>query len=96
MSGPKELRSKDVLPWVSFSSPLPGPILRTLFFDAPADLVGPVEFRDGFYLGKVEERARIRPPDFEKIAEQVAVDFRRWNQYELLGRLRAEAEILVY
>ncbi|MBL8694437.1 MAG: peptidylprolyl isomerase [Planctomycetes bacterium] len=97
--GKAELRPKDTLPWISYHSTLPAPLLRELFKDAPArenEIIGPIETRDGYYVGLILEQVRARPPEFTRITDQLSRDVRIASQLALLEKVRAAGTVIIY
>jgi hypothetical protein len=94
--GKSDSRPKDTLPWLSYDAPLPVPVLRALFAAEAGSVVGPIETRDGFYLGFVEDRQAAPPRDAASFLGQAAQILRRDDQYDLLLKLRSEVAIVIY
>jgi hypothetical protein len=94
--GKHELRPTDVLPWISYDSPLPIPVVRALFAASKGDFVGPIETRDGIYLGLIVDREIAPAGDFEAVRERLATLLRRDAEADLLAKLRGEVAVLVY
>jgi parvulin-like peptidyl-prolyl isomerase len=96
VTGRSESRPKDTLPWISQESPLPVPVLRALFASKVGDIVGPIEIREGFFIGQTEEFGSAPAEDFDKCAARLADIARREEQYDLLAKLKSAVEIVLY
>lgn len=96
VTGKPDLRAKETLPWLSFDVPLPVPILRAIFAAKEGEIVGPIETRDGYYIGRIEEVSKAPAEDFDKVAPRVQMIVRREEQYNLLLKLREKVQIVIY
>jgi hypothetical protein len=94
--GTTDSRPADTLPWLTYDTPLPIPVLRALFESEARQYVGPVETRDGVYIGFVEARERIALPEFGLIRERWIHLVRREEQFALLEKVRGEVAVVVF
>lgn len=96
VQGPRELRPKDTLPWLSYDAPLPMRVLRALFEAEKGACVGPIETRDGIYVGLVEDRERVALREFTFLRDRWIQVVRRDEQFDLLEKLRSEVSIVIF
>ncbi|MBI3818516.1 MAG: peptidyl-prolyl cis-trans isomerase [Planctomycetes bacterium] len=96
LTGSPDTRAKETLPWISQTTPLPVPVLRALFAAKAGEFVGPIETRDGFYIGKVEETGKAHAEEFEHWVPLLQQILRRESQFDLMLKLRGSVDILFY